>query len=146
MATKKKTKEEKIVITRGKKKRAVARARVKNGLKSLKVNGKSVESLNPSIVKDIITEPIELARNVLGEGFDNNLDIDVNVYGGGIMGQAFATRTAIGKALLKWTESEELKNMFSEYDTTLVKEDVRKKEPKKYLRKGARARPTTSYR
>ncbi len=144
--TAKKKKEEKIVLARGKKKSAVARARIRAGPKSLKINGRPVETLNPKIVQEIITEPIKLAENVLGEGFDNNLDIDVNVYGGGIMGQAFATRTAIGKALIAWTESEELKKLFSEYDTTLVKEDVRRKEPKKYLRKGARARPTTSYR
>ena len=100
----------------------------------------------PELARLVIAEPLILAKEVLGSNYINNLDIDVNVKGGGVMGQAFATRTALGKALVEWSESEELKKRFLEYDRTLLVDDVRMKEPKKYLRKGARARPTTSYR
>ena len=139
-------KKEKIVLTKGRKKTSMARVRIRKGIRSLKINGKPVEIYEPELARRVIEEPFVLAARVLGETALDELDIDVNVKGGGTMGQAYACRTAIGKALLEWTGNEDLRKMFVEYDRTLIIDDVRLKEPKKYLRKGARARPIKSYR
>ena len=146
--TKKKTKKPKVkvVLTKGKKKTAVARVRIREGNGSMKINKIAIEVYEPDFAKRIIFEPIVIAENILGRGFTDNLDIRANVKGGGVMGQAQACRTALGKALLDWTKNMDLKKAFLEYDRSLLIDDVRKKESKKFMRKGARARPTKSYR
>ncbi|MEM4222075.1 MAG: 30S ribosomal protein S9 [archaeon] len=136
-------KKEKIVIGTGKKKTAVARARIRKGENVITVNGRNISTYSP-LIQEIIREPIILANFVVPTL--ESLDIKVNVSGGGVMSQAYAARTAIGAALLEWTESEELKKVFNEYNRNLFVSDTRRKEPKKYLRKGARAKPTKSYR
>ena len=62
------------------------------------------------------------------------------------MGQAEATRTAIARALLKWTKSAHLRRVFSVYDRTLIAGDPRRRESKKFGGPGARARDQQSYR
>ena len=62
------------------------------------------------------------------------------------MGQAHAARTALGKALIAWTNNEKLKELFLSYDRSIIIDDVRQKEAKKFLRKGARAKGIKSYR
>ena len=142
----KKEKNEKIVLTTAKKKKAIARVRLSAGLGIIKINGTSLKVFKPIIAGEIISEPLVLAQKILGNDFASNLDIYINAHGGGVMGQAYAARTAIGKALVKWTQNEDLKKLFLEYDRSLIIDDVRKKEPKKYLRKGARAKWIKSYR
>jgi small subunit ribosomal protein S9 len=136
----------KIVLTSGRKKTAIARVRIKDGKGGIKVNGVPLEVLRPAAVKLVISEPVKIAETVLGGGFNATLDIEANMSGGGIMGQAYACRTAIGKALVEWSDSELLKKTFNETDRSLIVDDVRRKEMKKYLRKGARAKPIKSYR
>jgi small subunit ribosomal protein S9 len=139
-------KKEKIVQTKARKKTALARARIKEGVGEIKVNGIPLAVHKPEFARDVMLEPIAIAQDVLGKNFEYGLNIVVNVSGGGIMGQAYATRTAIGKALIKWTENDDLKKAYLNYDRSLIIDDIRRKEPKKYLRKGARARPTKSFR
>lgn len=139
-------KKEKVVLTKGRKKTSMARVRIRNGNASIKINGRNLDIYQPELAKRVIMEPLVIAKEVLGDSFADELDIDVNVSGGGVMGQAYACRTAIGKALVEWSGDEELKKKFVEYDRTLVIDDARLKEPKKYLRKGARAKPIKSYR
>ena len=139
-------KKEKIINTKGKKKTAVARVTMKNGKGTIKINGKSINSVTPVYVKDIILEPFTLAEGVLGEGFRDSISVNINANGGGIIGQAYASRTAIGKALVEWSGSEDLKKSYLDYDRSLLINDVRVKEAKKFLKKGARAKPTKSYR
>ncbi len=139
-------KKEKVVLTKGKKKTAIARTRIKAGKGTMKVNGKSIDSVTPVYVRKIMMEPIVLAEDVLGKGFSSALNIGINVKGGGSVGQAYACRTALGKALVKWNDNEDLKKKFLEYDRTLLIDDVRVKEAKKFLKKGARAKPIKSYR
>ncbi len=137
---------EKIIQTKGKKKTAVARLRIKAGKGSIKVNGTEITALPTEMAREVINEPIRLAEEVLGKDFINSLDISIAVEGGGTGGQSYACRTAIGKALVEWTQNENLKKLFQEYDRSIIVDDVRRKESKKCLRKGARAKPTKSYR
>ena len=74
------------------------------------------------------------------------MDINVNAYGGGIMGQADAIRTAIAKGLVEYFKDEELKKMFLEFDRSLLVNDPRRKEPKHPLGRGARKKRQKSYR
>ncbi len=151
MAARKKTSKpkEKIVVTKGKKKTAIARARiklVKAGNGSYKINKKPAELYEPELVKNEIMTPLWLAMDVLGDDIAQKLDIDVNVKGGGIMGQAEAVKAAVAKGIVAITESEELKNVYLNYDRSLLVDDVRRKEPKKFMHRGARARFQKSYR
>jgi small subunit ribosomal protein S9 len=137
---------EKVVLTSGSKKTAKARVRAKKGLGIVKINNVPLKIFQPEVVRDIISEPIQLAEKVLGKELITNIDIRANVHGGGVMGQAYACRTALGKALVELTESDALKKYYLGYDRSLLIDDIRVKEPKKYLRKGARAKPIKSYR
>ena len=133
-----------IVNAVGKRKTAVARATLKEGSGNVRINKKPLQILEPEVVREKIAEPLFIASQL---GIDlANIDIEVNVKGGGFMGQAEATRTAIARGLVAWTENEQLKAAFLRYDRTLLVSDTRRAEPKKFLRKGARARRQKSYR
>ena len=139
-------KKAKVVLTKGKKKKAVARARIREGKGTIRVNKKLISAIEEQYTKEVILEPLRLAEKILGDKFYEKLNITINIQGGGIMGQAHAARTALGKALVEWTKNEKLKEEYLKYDRSLLIDDIRQKEPKKYLRKGARAKPTKSYR
>jgi small subunit ribosomal protein S9 len=132
----------KVLLTSGKRKTAIARATVKAGKGRIRVNNVPLEILEPKIARGKIIEPLMHA----GDEVWKQLDIDIKVFGGGFMGQAEATRTAIARALLKWTKSAHLRRVFSEYDRTLIAGDSRRRESKKFGGPGARARDQKSYR
>ena len=132
----------KVLLTSGKRKTAIARATVKTGKGRVRINNVPVEILEPKIAREKILEPLKHA----GDEVWNQLDIDIKVSGGGYMGQAEATRTAIARALLKWTKSAHLRRVFSVYDRTLIAGDPRRRESKKFGGPGARARDQKSYR
>jgi len=132
----------KVLLTSGKRKTAVARATIRSGKGRIRVNNVPVEILEPKIARDKILEPLFLA----GDAVWKPLDIDIKVSGGGFMGQAEAARTALARALLRWTKSAHLQTLFTEYDRTLVAGDPRRREPKKFGGPGARARDQKSYR
>ncbi len=62
------------------------------------------------------------------------------------MGQAEAARTAIARVLLSWTESEQLREQYTQYDRHMIVGDPRRREPKHFGGPGARAKYTKSYR
>jgi small subunit ribosomal protein S9 len=132
----------KVLLTSGKRKTAIARATVKAGKGRIRINNVPLEILEPEIAKEKIMEPLIQA----GDEVWKQLDIDIKVSGGGFMGQAEAARTAIARALLKWTKSAHLRRVFAEYDRTLIAGDPRRREPKKFGGPGARARDQKSYR
>ncbi|MEF8848920.1 MAG: 30S ribosomal protein S9 [Candidatus Thermoplasmatota archaeon] len=131
----------KVVNTAGKRKTAVARASVKKGKGRVRINKKPVEIHTPLIARWKIMEPISMA-----EKFMEKIDIDVNVQGGGVMGQANAIRTAIARGLVEYTGDSKLRTAFLEHDRSLLVSDPRRKESKKPLGKGARKKRQKSYR
>jgi small subunit ribosomal protein S9 len=131
----------KIVNTSGKRKTAVARATVKKGKGLIRINKKPVELYEPEIARWKILEPIKLA----GKHIDN-INIDVNVAGGGFMSQANAVRTAISRGLVEFTADPSLKLAFLDHDRSLLVNDSRRKESKKPLGLGARKKRQKSYR
>jgi small subunit ribosomal protein S9 len=131
----------KPIITSGKRKTAIARAVVRKGKGGIRINKIPLEIFTPEIARLKILEPIILA----GEK-TKTLDIKVDVYGGGIMGQAQAARTAIARGILEFLKDEDLKNLYLAYDRTLLISDPRKKEPKHPAGRGARKKRQKSYR
>jgi small subunit ribosomal protein S9 len=134
-------KEKKIVTTSGKRKTAVARASVKSGKGRVRINKVPVEIHTPLLAKDKIMEPLIMAGDKV-----KKVDITVTVRGGGIMGQAEAARTAIARGLVKYFDSDELKDIYKRYDRSLLVNDPRRKESKHPLGRGARKKRQKSYR
>jgi len=131
----------KVVVSSGKRKSAVARANVRKGRGLVRINRVPLELYEPYLARVKIMEPLTLAGSR-----GSKVDIDVNVQGGGVMGQASAARTAIAKGLVGFLEDDELKQMYSKYDRSLLVSDPRRKLPKKPLGRGARKKRQKSYR
>ncbi len=137
-----KRKKKSVVLSRGKRKRAVARAYITEGSGIVRVNSRLLDTyFNNDFIVEMVREPLKLVGSIA-----NKVDIRVNVYGGGIMGQAQAVRNAIAVGLVNYTGDEKLKEKFLEYDRFMIVEDSRRTEPKKYLGPKARARKQKSYR
>ncbi|MFW9906482.1 MAG: 30S ribosomal protein S9 [Candidatus Thorarchaeota archaeon] len=132
----------KSVLRSGKRRTAIARAIIKDGTGRVLINGKPIEIVEPEIVRMKLMEPLYLLEDKTRWG----VDIKVKVKGGGYMGQADAARTAIARALLAWTDSEDLRIKYTEYDRHMIVGDPRRREPKHYGGPGARAKYTKSYR
>jgi small subunit ribosomal protein S9 len=129
------------VVTTGKRKRAVDRAVVREGKGLVRINRIPLEIYTPEVVRQRILEPFHHA----GER-SSAIDIDVNVSGGGVMGQADAIRTAIARGLVQFLQDGEVEEIFRAYDRTLLVPDTRRKLPKKPLGRGARKKRQKSYR
>lgn len=131
----------KRVLSSGKRKTAIARAVIVGGKGKVRINKKPLEIYEPEMARMKIMEPLMLAEDLA-----KKVDISVNVRGGGVMGQAEAVRTAIGRGLAEFSGDPQLREVFSSYDKTILKGDPRRKETKKYGGKGARAKRQKSYR
>ena len=131
-----------VILASGKRKTAIARAVIRAGKGRIRINGVPIEIWMPEAARWKMMEPLLL----VGKEVWGKLDIDVTVRGGGFMGQAEAVRMAIARGLYLWTGDERIREMFIEYDRTMLAGDPRRKEPKKYGGRGARARFQTSYR
>lgn len=131
----------KVAVASGKRKTAIARATISVGKGRVRINSKPLEFHEPAMAQSKIMEPIQIAGDLT-----QKLDINVTVKGGGVMGQADASRTAIAKALIEFTEDSELKKKFLIYDRALLVSDPRRKLPKKPLGRGARQKRQKSYR
>lgn len=132
----------KVVTTSGKRKMAIARATVKKGTGIIRVNKIPLNIIQPELIRFKILEPIVIA----GSEVANSLDIDVDVRGGGMMGQAEAARCAIARGIVNWTNDMALRDAFLSHDRNLLVNDVRQKESKHWGGPGARAKFQKSYR
>ncbi len=131
----------KIIISTGKRKKAVAKAILRKGNGEVFINSTFLPNLNPMMFRQRIEEPILIAGDL-----SNSIDINVNIKGGGQSGQTEAARLAIAKGLVEFTGSEELKNAFLSYDRHLLVADVRRNEPHKPNKSSPRAKRQKSYR
>jgi len=121
----------------GRRKTAVARVRLVPGTGRIIVNGRdAVEYFGRPLVLKTLQQPLEVT-DTLGK-----FDVSVNVCGGGITGQAEATRHGIARALL--LVSEEYRKPLKQ--AGLLTRDPRMKERRKYGLKKARKAPQFSKR
>ncbi|NYT12673.1 MAG: 30S ribosomal protein S9 [Methanomassiliicoccales archaeon] len=130
-----------IINTSGKRKSAIARVTVKKGSGQVRINKVPLEIYSPELARLKIQEPLALVPEKAVQ-----VDIQVNVKGGGIMGQAEASRTAIAKGLVEFFKDSELEKNFKQYDRSLLISDPRRKLPKKPMGRGARKKRQKSYR
>ncbi|HOZ35539.1 MAG TPA: 30S ribosomal protein S9 [archaeon] len=122
-------------------KNAIARCMSKAGTGKVRVNGHSLEAYYSGYKQGLIKEPM-----ILLDEEANKLDYFVNVSGGGVMSQVQATRSCIAKSILAANNREKVKDKIMTYDRHLLVDDVRRKEPKHQLGKGARKKKQHSKR
>ncbi len=119
------------IHTVGKRKNAIARIYLRPGTGKIVVNSREFENYFPvEISRMIIRQPLELVN------VGSDIDIFVNVLGGGIFGQAGAIKQGLSKALLQL--NPEFRPVLKK--AGFLTRDARIKERKKYGQKGARAR------
>jgi len=113
----------------GRRKTAVARVYVAKGNGNITVNKKDMAVYFPTAsLQYKVNQPLAMTNN------DGNFDITINVYGGGITGQAEAIRLAISRALCE-VDAENRQILKPE---GLLTRDPRMVERKKFGQKKAR--------
>ena len=113
----------------GRRKTAVARIYLVPGKGSITVNKKDVNDYFPSATLQYkVNQPFALTNN------EGNFDVKVNVFGGGITGQAEAIRLALSRALCELDEE----NRGVLKPEGLLTRDPRMVERKKFGQKKAR--------
>jgi small subunit ribosomal protein S9 len=115
----------------GRRKTSVARVFLRPGQGRIVVNRRPFDDYFPrETLRLIVTQPLELT------GTTSQLDVLVNVGGGGLSGQAGAVRHGIARALLEF--NGELRTQLKR--AGMLTRDPRMKERKKYGQPGARKR------
>ena len=113
----------------GRRKTAVARVYLSDGKGKITVNNKDFKSyFTTATLQYKVNQPIALTDN------EGNFDIKVNVFGGGVTGQAEAVRLALSRAMCELNE-ENRSILKSE---GLLTRDPRMVERKKFGQKKAR--------
>ncbi len=131
------------IQTKGRRKSAVARSTIKDGEGRIRINKRPLEVYEPKMVRELVKEPALLAKDLVEE-----IDIEIEVEGGGFMGQAEAARMALARGLVEYSNDPDLRDEFLEYDRSMLKGDYRTKETRKPNRssQGARSKRQKSYR
>lgn len=117
--------------TSGRRKTAVARIYLSEGSGAITVNGKDYKEYFPTLpLQYVVTQSTEVA------GVAGQFDVQVNVAGGGVKGQAEAVRLAIAKAIVE-LDADKKPALRAK---GLMTRDMRMVERKKPGRKKARKR------
>jgi small subunit ribosomal protein S9 len=126
-----------LTQTTGRRKRAVARVRLRDGEGNITINGRDVDVFFPNAThRQILTEPLRITETA------DRYDVDVTIHGGGISGQAGAVRMGIARSLIE--VDPELRTTLKQ--AGFLSRDAREKESKKYGLKKARKAPQYSKR
>lgn len=113
----------------GRRKQAVARVTLRKGKGNVMVNGRDyMEYFHTDVARLEAVKPFTIIPVI------HEYDVEANVNGGGIHGQAGAVKLGIARALLSIDEA--LKPTLRKYGLLTV--DSRQKERKKYGQRGAR--------
>lgn len=137
----KRKKKAKGITTKSKKKTAVARAVITEGIGKIRINKRLLDFFEPKQVREFVQEPLQIAGDLA-----KRVNIYIMVEGGGFMSQAIAARSCIAKCLVAFSRDEKLKKDMLEYDRMLLVDDIRRKESKKQLGLGARKKKQKSKR
>lgn len=131
----------KVANGSGKRKRAVARATVREGKGLVRINSMLLTNFNPKLLRMRILEPLIIAGELA-----KKVDVNVNVYGGGISSQSEASRLAIARALVDYSKDKSLREKYLSYDRHLIVADIRHTEASKPNDSKPRAKRQKSYR
>jgi small subunit ribosomal protein S9 len=128
---------EKVITATGRRKTSVARVFLRPGKGTISINDRSLEEyFGRETARMVVLQPFGITQT------SGNFDIDVNVQGGGISGQAGAIRHGIARALIQF--DLQLRSPLKK--AGFVTRDPRAVERKKYGRHKARKRPQYSKR
>lgn len=133
MATKKEIEKQDINLSlgTGRRKTAVARVYLREGEGVITINGRTAEEYFPdSLNQFIVKQPLTVTDS------ERKFDVVINVYGGGLSGQAGACRHGIARALASYDET----NIAPLRANGFLTRDSRMVERKKFGQKGARRR------
>ncbi len=112
-----------LTQTTGRRKEAVARARLRPGNGTHTMNGRTFDAyFTTAVQRMIVTEALRVTNT------EETYDIDATIHGGGVSGQAGAMRMAIARALVEL--DPESRGALKK--AGLLTRDPRKKESKKY--------------
>ncbi len=126
-----------LVQATGRRKRSVARVRLRPGVGNITVNGRAAEDYFPSQTQRmLIVEPLRVTAN------ESRFNIEATIHGGGCTGQAGALCLGISRGLVE--VDPELRDTLKKGG--YLTRDPRKKESKKYGLKKARKAPQYSKR
>ena len=126
-----------VYLGTGRRKSSDARVRLVPGNGKITINKRDIDDyFGLETLKAIVRQPLVLTK------LDGKFDVLVNVYGGGVSGQAGAIRHGITRALINF--DAELKSDLKK--AGFVTRDPRMKERKKYGLKAARRAPKFSKR
>jgi len=118
-------------IGTGRRKTSVARVYVRDGNGKISVNGKELNQYFPQGQHILmVRQPLMVTSS------ENNFDVFINVYGGGVHGQAEACRHGLARALCQVDQG----NYTSLRSNGYLTRDPRMVERKKYGMAGARRR------
>ena len=113
----------------GRRKTAVARVYLKEGKGNITINKKDIKDyFDTATLQYKVNQPLVLTNN------EDTFDINVNVFGGGITGQAEAIRLAISRAMCELNDE----NRGIHKPEGLLTRDPRMVERKKFGQKKAR--------
>ncbi len=119
-----------VINTTGRRKTSIARIYMQEGKGSITVNKRPLEDYFPTeVLRLIINQPFQYTET------EGQYDINVNLKGGGLTGQAEALRLAISKALCE-IDNETYRPMLK--PEGLLTRDSRMVERKKYGKRKAR--------
>ena len=126
-----------LVQATGRRKRAVARVRIRPGNGTITINKRPLEDYFPNPThRMVLREPLEVTETT------ETYDVDATIHGGGIAGQAGAMRLGIARGLVALdAETRPLMRRAG-----FLTRDAREKESKKYGLKKARKAPQYSKR
>ncbi|RLE14466.1 30S ribosomal protein S9, partial [Candidatus Aerophobetes bacterium] len=121
----------------GRRKKAVAKVWMRTGKGQIIINSRDFQDYFPrETYRKVVREPLELVD------FLGRFDVEAQVKGGGLTGQAEALRLGIARVISKI--NPELRKSLKK--AGFLTRDPRMKERKKPGLRGARARPQTSKR
>ncbi|MDR0375543.1 MAG: 30S ribosomal protein S9 [Treponema sp.] len=118
-------------IGTGRRKTSVARVYIKDGSGKITINGKELARYFPQGEHSIMVR-----QPLMATASENKFDILINVYGGGVHGQAGACRHGLARALCQIDQA----NYASLRANGYLTRDSRMVERKKYGQRGARRR------
>lgn len=126
-----------LIQSTGRRKRAIARVRIRPGTGVITINKRPLEDYFPSAMhRMLLSEPLRLTNTA------EVYDVDATMSGGGISGQAGAIRLGIARALVELDPEQRTPLKRAGFLTR----DAREKESKKYGLKKARKAPQYSKR
>lgn len=112
----------------GRRKTAVARVHMRQGNGTITVNGRKFNEYFPlELQQEVVRSPIQIC------GITQQ-DFVITISGGGLEGQAVAARLGIARCLVK--EDEDRRKILKDHG--FLTRDPRKRERKKYGKRGAR--------